>query len=281
MSEAGSEPMRLKGKRFTGFEHHVWMDDDMVFKIPSELGQVWQDMRPEAVERDLDIMNEFGVPTVETRVYGPQTVSYVEGVNGSASETRTRAKYVLEQPFINPSHTMTYADLLHNQAYRNALLELVQQGEGIKSKYRLGLDLLGGKSFELIGPALDPRIKTMHADVANLLVPEADIYTNGHWSRHTKESACLVATKGEALLCDTRLMPIGEAQGWKDRLLAPLMRKNREFQDAALWAVLESLEVNQKIVRAKERFDTSFKRLVRKLTLHATPKMIASAEAYA
>lgn len=281
MSESDRELMRLKGERFTGFEHHVWMDGEtgIVSKIPSELGQVWQDMRPEAVERDLEIMKEFGIPTVLTRLYGPQTVSFMKETSPLADETRTQAKYVLKQPLINPSHALTYADLLHNQIYRDTLLELVQQGEDIKSKYGLGLDLLGGQGFRLVGPALDPNVKVMRADVGNLLVADADIRTNGHWARHTKESAGLVASKGEALLCDTRLMPIGEVTGWKDRILAPLMRKNREFQEAALWAVLEGLEVNQRIVRARDRFNTAFKRLVRKLTLHATPKMIAGAEA--
>lgn len=281
MSEGIDEPMRLEGARFTGFEHHVWMNSrtGIVTKIPSELGQVWQDMRPEAVERDLSIMQEFGVPTVRTRLFGPQTVSYSDNALIS-DETRTQAKYVLKQPLISPSHAMSYADLLHDQRHRDTLLELVLQGDAIKEKYGLGLDLLGGQGFRLVGPALNPRIKAMRADVGNLLVADKIVSTNGDWTRQTREPSRPVAQKGEALLCDTRLMPIGEGNGWKDRLLAPIMRKNREFQDAALWAVLESLGVSQRIVQARDRFNTTFKRLVRKLTLHATPKMIAGAEAY-
>ncbi|MFH1410797.1 MAG: hypothetical protein ABIG80_04525 [Patescibacteria group bacterium] len=118
----------------------------------------------------------------------------------------------------------------------------------------------------------------MRADVGNLLVPEDDVQTNGSWAKHAIKSNGFVARKGESLLCDTRLMPIGEANSCYERVLSPLMRKNREFQDAALWAVLEGLGTDRNVVRPEERFDTPFKRLVRKLTLHATPKMVAEAE---
>jgi len=272
----GSEPMRLEGDRFTGLEHHVWLNGKtgIVSKIPSELGQVWQNMTPDAVEKDLGIMDEFGIPIVDTRVYGPQTVSFTD----EASETRKQAKYVLKQPFIDPAHTMTYADLLHFEKHRTALLELMHQSEAIKNERGLGLDLLGGKGFDLIRPALDPRIKTMRADVGNLLVPEEDIQTNGSWAEHAVRANGFVAKKGEALLCDTRLMPIGESGSCYERMLAPVMQKNRDFQDAALWATMEGLGVDQNVVRPDERFNTGFKRLVRKLALHAKPKMVAEAE---
>jgi hypothetical protein len=280
MSMEGYEPMRLKGDRFTGLEHHVWLDGEtgIVSKIPSDFGQIWQDMRPEAVERDLEIMDEFGIPTVETRVYGPQTVAFDEAFSGAADETRRVARYVLKQPLIKPAHAMTYADLLHSKKQRDTLLEIVQQREDIKQRHGLGLDLLGGQGFQLVGPALNPRVKTMRADVGNLLVPEADVQTNGSWAEHAIKSNGFVARKGESLLCDTRLMPIGEANGWYERVLSPIMRKNREFQDAALWATLEGLGVDPNTIKADQRFDTGFKRLVRKLALHAKPKMVAEAE---
>lgn len=275
--------MKLKGETFTGFEHHVWLDPEtgVVSKIPSKLGEFWQVMTPAAVERDLEIMDRYDIPTVETRVYGPQTVSYTEGINGSARQTRAKAKYVLKQPLIKPARAMTYADLLHTRAHRDILLELMLQREEIKQKHHLGLDLLGGQGFRLVRPALDPNIRAMRADVGNLLIAEADIQTNGSWAEHSRKPEGFVAKKDKALLCDTRLMPIGEVRGWKDRLLAPVMERNCQFQDAALWATLEGLGVNKNIVRADERYDTSFKRLVRRLALHATPKMIAGAEAYA
>jgi len=77
MSIERSEPMKLEGERFTGFEHHVWLNPDgVVSKIPTSTGRIWQDMRPEAVQEDLAIMKDFGIPMVDTRVLGPQTVSF-------------------------------------------------------------------------------------------------------------------------------------------------------------------------------------------------------------
>ena len=275
MSVEGGSPMKLEGDRFTGFEHHVWMNRKtaIVSKIPSQLGQLWQDMSPKAVEKDLDIFDEYDIPIVDTRLYGPQTVEFKE----EADETRRVARYVLKQPLISPSHAMTYADLLHTKAHREKLLELVEQREEIKDKYGLGVDLLGGQGFQLVRPAIDPRIRTMRADVGNLLVAEEDIETNGSWAKHAVKANGFVAKKGEALLCDTRLMPIGGVRSCRDKALAPLMRRNEQFQDAALRATLQGLDVKHPVCDDKW-FNNGFKRFVRKLTLHATPKMKREAE---
>lgn len=286
MIEAGSEPMKLEGERCAGFEHHVWKNSEtgIVSKIPTESGEVWQVMTREEAERDLAIQEEFGVKKPVNIIDGPLTVEYDE-YDQRINETlavRERVKYLTYQPFCTPAHPVSYGELLHVQAIRDDFYERMQQREGIKRKHGLGLDLLGGQGFSLLKPALDPRVKAMRASLGNLLVAEADIKTNGHWAELTKESDVLVAKKGDVLLIDNRLMPIGKKmRRWRDSALAPIMRRNEEFQDAALWAVLEGLGANPNVVRPDERFDTSFKRLVRKITLHATPKMIAGAEAYA
>lgn len=66
MSMESADTMRLEGDRFTGLEHHVWLNEitGIVSKMPSKFGQLWQDMGPEAVERDLEIFDEFGIPIV-------------------------------------------------------------------------------------------------------------------------------------------------------------------------------------------------------------------------
>lgn len=73
-------------------------------------------------------------------------------------------------------------------------------------------------------------------------------------------------------------MPIGNSNGWRERVLSPLMRKNCEFQDAALWATLEGLGVDPNTIKADQRFDTGFKRFVRKVARLATPKMVEGAK---
>ncbi len=266
-----SEATFLEGERFNGFEHHVWLNKETgtTSKIPSNLGQAWQDMRYESAKRDLEILDEFGISIVETKLHEARIVEFLEN-----SETvRKKARYLLLQPFIQPSHALSYADLFHFKKYRDQLLELMQIREEIKEKHKLGIDLLGGQGFQLVAPTLDPRIKSMRADVSNILVVEADIH-QPNWNKEGRR----IAKKGEALLCDTRLMPIGNADNAYDRILAPLLRKNQEFQDATLWTTLESLNIDSNIIQADSRFDTSFKRLVRMLVKQAIPKMIKEAE---
>ena len=86
-------------------------------------------------------------------------------------------------------------------------------------EHGLGMDLLGGQGFSLLGPALKPWVKTMRADVGNVLVADQDIQTNGSWAMHAVHANGFVAKKGEALLCDTRLMPIGNADNCYDKVL--------------------------------------------------------------
>ncbi len=284
---ANTEPIELEGERFSGYEHEVFIDNNKgtVSKFPGPYS-FFQDMSPEAVESDLDVMNEAGIPMVDTRLYGSQTVSYIEERRGSAEKVRKQVGYLLLQPLISPSHAMSFADLLHVKENRKILLELVLERERIKAELGRGLDLLGGQGFEMVFPALNPRVKSMSGNLGNLLIADDDVQTNDHWAKHAKESNGFVAKKGEVLLCDTRLMPIGrpsredkKPSTFIRKAMSPILRKNEEFQDAALWATLEGLGTDPNITKADQRFDTGFKRFVRWLTLErAMPKMIAGAE---
>jgi len=176
---------------------------------------------------------------------------------------------------------MTFADLFHLQKYRDILMELMRQREQIKEWHGVGLDLRGGQGFRLVGPALSPLVRRMQAGVGNLLIAEDEIKTNGSWKKQTGEAEKTVAQKGDVLLCDTRLMPIGKkTRSFHDTLFAPILRLNEALQDAVLWTTLETLGGNPNIVRIAQRCDTPFKRLVRKIVMSAKPKMIAEAQAY-
>lgn len=282
MSIESSEPRRLEGEHVTGFEHHVWLNPNgVVDKIPTKTGKIWQTMTPEAAEEDHATMKEFGIPMVDTKVHGPQTVSYKRSILGITTETRTQASYLLKQPNVTPAHAMRFADLLHFQKYREVLLHLMRQRELIKKWKGVGLDLLGGQGFRLVGPALSPLTHSMEAGVGNLLVADDEIRTNGSWKKETGESVKVVAKKGDVLLCDTRLMPIGDrVRNCRDKIFAPILRLNEALQDAVLWTTLETLGANPNIVRIEDRCDTPFKRMVRQIVLNAKPKMIAQAEIY-
>lgn len=278
--------MRLEGEHLEGFEHHVVRNPKTgtVDKFPTDSSLAWQVMTPEEAERDLAIQDEFGVKRPVNVIDEAQTVEYeqYDERHRVILQIRKWAEYLAGQPFVTPAHEAKYAELLFIKAIRDDLIEKMLQRDGIKRKYGLGLDLLGGQGFGLLRPALDPRVISMRASLGNLLVAEEDIETNGHWTERANGangSNGHVAKKGEVLLIDNRLMPIGQRMRRPhDRILAPIMRRNEEFQDAALWTVLEGLGVDSNIVRPDERFNNGFKRLVRRITQHATPKMIAGAE---
>lgn len=175
MIKKSGELMELKGERVSGFEHHVWLDREsgVVSKIPSKLGRVWQIMKPEAAEWELEVLKTFDIPIVHTEIFRAQMISYIEGFRKAIGmglservvnkadmeahyfsekertsyiEVRKKVKYVLKQPLIEPSRALDYGDLLHYEHYRKFLLELMQKGEQIKEDYCLGLDMLGGKA---------------------------------------------------------------------------------------------------------------------------------------
>jgi len=316
--------MELKGERISGAEHHVWLDDDagMAYKIPSKFGRVWQNMTYADARKDRRILKKYGIPMVPTRIHPGMTVTYTGdmrdvlglGVTDLAVDKanlqdilvqqrglrfRKKVQYVMEQPLDIPSHPMTYGELMRDPCCRDKLLGLVDRWEMIYEREGLGLDLLGGKSYKLIAPALDPRVKSMPAEVSNLLVSDAAIESPRSWPEFKLKRGQPFAEKGDALLCDIRMVPLETGKGWTDifpnigedwvkgfqrvpqeaiklwynQNLASLLAKNIDFQRATLWAVLETVGVDEDVIKPGQRFDTGFKRFVRGLVHHAAPKM--------
>jgi len=262
-------PIVLTGDRTSGAEHNVWLDRAMgvVHKIPSAFGQMWQKMNPDFAERDLEAMKETGIPVVPTEVYRNAEVIFAE-------QDRARVKYVLEQPLYESSHPLTYSDLTHNQSYRKQLLEIMRIGKEIRAKYNLGLDLLGGKIFKLLGPVLNPFKKSVPAEINNLLVADNEITTSRDWSEFGIRKGDLIAQPGEIKLCDTRMYDF-DHPGLKGAGVRRLLMAAQDAQDCANWSVLESFGL-------KAEFDferTRFTRLTRYIMKIALPKMQAYAEA--
>ncbi|MBU1018322.1 hypothetical protein KKA33_04840 [Patescibacteria group bacterium] len=320
--------MELKGERISGAEHHVWLDHEtgMVYKIPSKLGRVWQNMTYADARKDRRILKKYGIPTIPTRIRPKMTVNY-EGdikdvlglgitdlaidqanlqdilVQQRGLRFRKQVQYVIEQPLDAPSHPMTYGEIWGNSGCRDKLLDLVDRWEMIYKKERLGLDLLGGRAYKLVGPALDPRAKSMPAEVSNLLIADDTIESPCSWPEFKIKRGQPFVEKGDVLLCDIRMVPLDTGKGWTDifpnigedwvgglqrvpkeaiklwynKNLAILLAKNIDFQRATLWAVLETAGVDSDIIKPDQRFDTGFKRFVRELVHHAAPKMQAYA----
>ncbi len=305
MSES-CEIMELDGERLSGFEHHVWLDRErgVVSKIPSKLGRVWQIMTPEAAEWELDVLKTFDIPIVPTEVVRAQMVSYTEKFRKAIGmglservvnkadleahyfsekdresyfEVRKKVRYVLRQPLIEPSHAMNYGDLLHNEALRAFILELMQKGEQIREDYCLGLDMLGGKAYKLFLHAAAPFKRKMKGDISNLLIPGENILLNENGSGESEKPNRLIAEKDKPVLCDVRLMPVGDAKGCYRKTLTPLIKKNFDLQYAALWSLLEDLGVDPNMIQVDKRFNTRFKRFVRWFYhRYGSPKMRAN-----
>lgn len=261
--------IELRGDEKSGAEHYVWLDKakGVVRKIPSQFGQWWQKMHPDFAERDLKVLRDNNVPLVPTEVHHEPEILL-------ADETRSRVDYVLEQPLYEDSHSMTFGDMLHNDKYRDELLEFTRKGMDIRRKEGLGLDLLGGKTFKLVAPALNPKVKEMPADVANLLVADGTITANRDWSDYGISKGDVIARVGDVKQCDTRLFDFDREGGLKNKLLKCLLLKNQDVQDTALWTLLESFGKKVEFDREK----TWLRRRIRQLVEHAIPKMQAYAE---
>ncbi|MBN2096549.1 hypothetical protein JW752_04110 [Candidatus Peregrinibacteria bacterium] len=294
--------IKLVGERRSGAEHRVWLDKarGLVRKIPSRFGRIWQKMHPDFAERDLSIMRDMEVPLVPTEIRPQVEVSYLKRVRrfvGSVFSHETAASsplgedgkmvhedasYVLEQPLFADSHSMTYADLLNNGRYLQELLDFARMGLEIRAKTGLGFDLLGGKTFKLIGPALNPRVKAMPAEVANLLVADRPIMAQRDWPGYNIKAGSVIAREGEVRQCDTRMYDLRGDKGiffcdtFREKATRAILVKIQDLQDAVLWSVLRSLNKGIQDEFGLER--TAVRRMAKKLVEHATPKMIAGAE---
>lgn len=280
MISRGAEYTEIKGTKFEGFEHDVFMDEEerLVWKFPGPRS-FFKDKDPNAVRRGLDIQASYNTPIIETLVKDPQIVSCLDVRNATAEKTRKLVEYLLLQPMDAPAHEMTYSDLYHSDRYKEALRELVLIRKEIERVHGLGLDILGGQGFGLIKPALDPRVKAMPAALGNVLVSDDDVYTNDFWAAHTEGSNGLVASKGGVRLCDTTLMPTGKGTSPRDRLFAPAMEANDKVQTVILDELLKSLGVEMPTASTKKHSDTKPERLAKWVLKKAIPKMRAYAEA--
>ena len=267
---SSEEIIELSGDHKSGAEHHVWFDRarGLVRKTPTNFGKLWQKMHADYAERDLNIMQESGIPLVPTEIHREAEVCL-------AGQTRTRVEYVLEQPLYADSHEMTYGDLLHNKKHLQKLLELARIGQDIRAKKDLGLDILGGKAIKLVPSALNPRVKAMPAQIGNLLVADSTITATRDWPKFGIKKGGIIANDGDVRHCDPRLYDFNGRGGLRGKILHCLLLKFQDVQDTVLWSILASFDI-------KSEFDlemTRLRRLVRRLVEHATPKMRAYAEA--
>lgn len=264
--------IELRGQRKSGAEHRVWMDKarGLVHKIPSRFGQLWQKMHADYAERDLAVMRESGISVIPTEIYPEAEVEI-------AGKTRSRVSYLMEQQFYENADELSFADMAHYQKYRDVVYELACIGLEMRRCQGLGLDMMGGKAFTLIWPALNPMEDEMDPRISNLLKASSDVRATKDWPEFGIKQGEIVAREGEVQHCDTRLFDFDHGKGLRGRLLRCLLLRDQEVQDTAIWTLLESFGYKLKFNTEKN----FLRRRIRDLFLHALPKMQAYAEASA
>lgn len=240
----------------------------LVHKIPSRFGQLWQKMHADYAKRDLAVMRESGMAIAPTEIYPEAEVDIAGG-------TRELVSYLMEQQFYEDSHEMSYADMAHRKKHRDAVHDFACMGLDLRRRQGLGLDMLGGKAFKMIWPAINPRVKAMNAEISNLLVADRPITATKDWPDFDVRHGEVVAREGDVQHCDTRLFDFDHGKGIRGRLLRCLLLKDQEVQDTVIWTLLESFGYQRKFNTEKN----GLRRQIRALFLHALPKMQAYAEA--
>ena len=250
----------------------------LAHKIPHSLGRFWQKMDVRHAKRDLQVLQEYEIPVVPTRLRGETSLLLDD-------QTQQDTELVLEQPLLQPSHPVLYREMMNSEIVRNLVLEILRKGEAIYRERDLGLDLMGGKAYMLPVSALNPFKRKMNAEVSNLLVADQTIQTPEAWIQndrrrlrsvinllHDRRRDNTIVRKGDIRLCDVRLFDF-EREGLCGRGVAMALRRIREVQYAALWSIMESFGIKPEI-----DFETRLQMMVRRLVQHATPKLRAFAE---
>lgn len=212
----------LTGHQTSGLEHKVWIDqkEGIVRKIPRGLGKCWQDMSAEAALTDLDILRQHGAPIIPTEVVSHPAVTI--------GCQRFQVEYLLGQLYV-PSHALSVAEVLGSQRRQDELKDLMCLSDQIHQEEGRGVDLIGGKAWKLILPALSPLVTEMRAEIGNLLVADSAVYnTQGEE----------VIQKGEVSLCDTRLFPF-DRPGISGLMLNKLLKDTHLLQSAVIWTLLQ------------------------------------------
>ncbi|MBN1258202.1 hypothetical protein JXA05_00385 [Candidatus Peregrinibacteria bacterium] len=216
-----------------------------------------------------------------TRTVGWEIIDMVKDFMNTerlAKKTRKAVKYILEQPLFEPAHPMTFGDLAGNRSYRDLVYRCISESEDIlkNPEEQRGLDLLGGKAFKLVFPALNPFCKAMRAEISNLMVADEQIKTEHHWGGFDLPDGVL-AEKGDAVLIDTGMYKLAPKPGVLSWLKIKILKNIQEFQNGALWSIVESFGEHEV---AEDRFNSIPRKIARFLFGIALPKMKRGAEQF-
>ena len=254
------EPVELVRKTIMGIH-----DDKTVSRMRAVLSKRLE--KPIRLFRKL-YENIVGLELIDLAKYILRKEKFVFG-------KRMVVKYRLIQPIFEPSHAMTFGDLVQEKKYVDLVYKCISKSEEMLKNpdEQRGLDLLGGKAFRLILPAINPFCKAMRAEISNLLVADGEIRVKQPW-KGVPEGG-VIAEKGDAMLVDTGLYKLAPKPGFLSWLKLKILKSIQEFQNGALWSIVESFGEHEV---PKERFKSIPRKIAHFLFGIALPKMRRGAE---
>lgn len=214
------------GKKLgSGAEHDVYcsVDGASALKVSHGMGRLTQEMTHGAAQRDLEVLDRYGVPHVPTECFGAAILL--------AGDARRKVDYLLSQPLMDRPEVMGYSTI--DPARADAIAHLMEIRHLIFQNEKLGLDLVGFEAFrdflKTIGERIGVFLRHIKIDprLYNLVVP------NQVMSRKGAEPL----SPDQILLTDVRLLDLNSHSR-----LVKVKRIMHDIQTAAVAALLDRLD---------------------------------------
>lgn len=135
-----------------GAEHHVYeVDASMhpregrqVAKVPHTIGVWWQDMEATLAESDLDLLERYEIPVIETTVVKPElmTGALVDPAIVHEDFTREEVHYILLQPFIEDLRPIALSDL-EDADVLDQIRDIWEKADQLYKDHSRGVDFAG------------------------------------------------------------------------------------------------------------------------------------------
>ena len=145
----GTPVFRVGDFLSAGNEHQVHLDKSgrFVLKTRGILGRFWQDMSAQAARHDLAILLEYDLPVVPTQIFDHALLVHPQGFDQWVN-------YLITQPKI-PHRSIHFSDLKKQAYILEAMVKIVQIRQQIYECTGLGVDPLGGRSYQALAKVIE------------------------------------------------------------------------------------------------------------------------------
>lgn len=224
-----------------GNEHEVYLSQDdprWAIKVPRpRFAPLWQDMSAEAAQRDLDLLREYGMPTLHTRLFCRQVLKTRRG--------RRQTSYLLEQPYFSFYPMLSYPDLIGRPNLVDQFSLILSIRHRIFRDHGLGADVLGGNNgyrngfgyfYERLRRlGFHRAIPHFRFDpfIPNLLLPKHEVHD---------EDGRPIVEAGKIILGDVRLFRLEGASTWYRKRIQDLLQFLYDVETGAGVAMVTHLD---------------------------------------